>query len=230
MLVSWTVATASELCPQLIALPERLSPSHNTQPSARPPLPPPGAALALLGRRGGGEEVVCGALLTRPAWPAASSARHQEPQVRLGRRSGASGPLFCACGLQVRSLRPPGVLWLLLFRTPRPPGLQRTGQPHCPSPGSVGSIWAEPSLPGCSEGQGSRLPSRLSSQASVVPIIAGFSSHFRDSLSLHTSDQLPEDTVLWEGGQRAGPAGGPRPQAHTAWRPAHLAQPVSSVP
>lgn len=73
---------------------------------------------------GGGEEAVCGALLTRPAWPAASSARRQEPRVPLGRRSGASGPLFCACGLQVRSLRPPGVLWLLLFRTPHPPGLE----------------------------------------------------------------------------------------------------------
>lgn len=224
------VATASQLCPQLTALPETHPlPRHRALSSAPPP--PPHCWLALWAGGGGGEGrkgAFCGAPPDPAAWPAA----------RLSQTPGATGPARKA----LRRLWAPPLCV-------QPPG-EVPASPGCP----LAAPAARPFLRACG-GQGSRTAlSRLclsiglsltawllrgaglppafppSSQASLVPTLAGLllpfqgkseSPHFRPASGGHGS--VGGRTKGWA--CRRAPAPNP-----PAWRPAHLAQPISSVP
>lgn len=146
----------------------------------------------------------------------------QIPRAACPTRKGAQvplGPCLLMWPLQMGSLSSGRPLWLHLSRAPSSWPAEDSQQPTPPLTWGLSweHFWAEPLMPGCSEGQGLPLP-RLSDQNLCWVLVSrwGFSLPFRGkSLSLHVSHELPEDTVLWEEGQRS------RARCRGPWRHVH---------
>lgn len=149
--------------------------------------------------------------LLTPACLACCKDQSQTPRATGSTRKGPQVPLSPSA---FDAASPSGVLsgCSSASLVPLPPGLLRTARsPHCPSLGvfPLESILGQsPYFLALQRVRGSTLLPRLSNQNLCWVLVSpwGFSIPFQEkSQSLHVLDQLPEDTVLWEGGRRAGP-------------------------